>query len=166
MTRLKTMADEIPEVTALCVEMSEILFDYYLLKRVNPDSDDALENMKTNRFGGLLIDDIILSLCKFREDDTRNVSFEQALKAWRKRAESAAYVDGVVDEIKSYRQITKNLDGHRQARIAHLAKRGGAHLKPTTEMRDAIVLALKIVDTFSGVATSYHVLDVDVRADL
>jgi len=55
------------------------------------------------------------------------------------------------------------MENHRNAYIAHLSKRDRNHLKPTSEMFDAINLALQITNQFCGEKNSYHVLNVDLR---
>src|SRR6266851_9422648 len=146
----------------LCVEMSEILFDFYLLRSLSPDSNDPLENLKAIRFVQLLINDITLRLCKFRDDDTRSLSFDQVYKVLRKRSASADRVTGLEQEIARYRQLTKNLESHRDAHIAHLSKRGRWHLKPLVEIHDSIRMAVTITDKLSAGPNTYKLLDIDL----
>ena len=134
--------------------------------RLSPDSNDPLENLKTIRFVQLLINDITLRLCKFRDDDTRSLSFDQVYKVLRKRSASADRVTGLDQEIARYRQLTKNLENHRDAHIAHLSKRGGGHLKPLIEICDSIRMAVTITDKLSGGPNTYNLLDIDLRAEL
>ena len=145
--------------------MLEILYSHYLLKSVfeEPESDDALSNMRRIRIAQLLANDIILRLCKFRNDDSRSLSFVQVLKALRKREATQNRVDGLENMIKDYRRITRNLESHRDAYIAHLSKQDRSHLKPTVEVVTAIGLALEITDRLCGEKNSYRVFDLDLR---
>lgn len=162
---LKATHESISPQHHLVLEMGEILWSFYLLKRTRVDSDDALENMRSVWFGSLLSNDIILRLCKFRDNDSRSLSFEQVWKILRKRASTKERAASLESKIKDFKVQTQNLENHRDAYIAHLSKRDHTHLKPTTEILDTILLALQIIDGLCGEETSYKVLDVDVRKD-
>lgn len=167
MLAAKKKSNSIAGEQSLGIEMLETLYSYYLLKSLSqePESDELLSNMRKIKIAQLLTDDIILRLCKFRDDDSRSLGFEQVYKSLRKREAKKNRVDGLQDLIKEYRSLTKNLESHRDAYIAHLSKRDRDHLKPTVELANAIGLALIITDRLCGVKNSYEVLDLDLRED-
>jgi hypothetical protein len=149
----------------LCVEVLEILLSFYFLQRLpdEAESDDLHENMKRLRFAQLLINDVILRLCKLREDNPNSICFPQVLKTLRKRAACKERAELLQPEVKRYNILTQNLETHRNSYIAHLSKRGTSHLKPLTEMFEAVTLAVQITDALSDEQNSYKFLDVDIR---
>jgi hypothetical protein len=167
MLAAKKKSNSIAGEQSLGVEMLEILYSYYLLKSLSqePESNDPLSNMRRMKITQLLTNDIILRLCKFRDNDSRSLSFDQVNKALRKREAKRNRVAGLEDMIKEYRSLTLNLENHRNAYIAHLSKRDSDHLKPMVELANAIGLALKITDRLCGVKNSFKVLDLDLRQD-
>jgi hypothetical protein len=162
---LRTMHESVPVETRLCSEVLELLWSCYLWKTVSIDSEDALENMKALKFVQLLVNDIILRLCKFRETDARSLSFDQVFKELRKRAASKDRVTGLETELKEYRRRTINLENHRDTYIAHLSKRDHTHLDPPVEILDTIRLAVRISDILAGSRNAYKVLNIDLRAE-
>lgn len=86
------------------LEMLETLYSYYLLRAVSPEteSSDALTNMRKMKFAQLLTNDIILRLCKFRDDNSMSLSFDQVNKVLRKRAAKKDRLDGIENNIKEY----------------------------------------------------------------
>jgi len=157
---------QLSEENLLALELTEILWDFYLLKQPMAESDSILENMMQLRFKDLLISSLILRLCKLRDTDTRSLSFDQAIKSLRKQAATAARVVGLEPQVKQYRKLTENLEKHRDIRIAHLAKSGRGRLKPTLEIGDAVRLAVKIVDIISGIPVGYCAFGIDLRTEL
>lgn len=153
------------EEELLGVELSEILWDYYLLRQPMAEFDTVIENMTQLRFRQLLIASLILRLCKLRDTDTRSLSFDQTIKSLRKRPASASRVVGLEPQIKRYRTLTENLEKHRYTHVAHLAKSGRGCLKPTVEIEDAVRLAVRIVDTMNGNPVSHRAFGVDLRAE-
>ncbi|MCB9106563.1 MAG: hypothetical protein H6633_20305 [Anaerolineales bacterium] len=162
---LKDSHKAILPIQYLSVEILDILWSYYLLQTLpyELDSDDRLENLRTLKFIELLIGDIILRLCKFRDNDSRSLSFEQAIKDLRKRSATKGRVEGLEPVIKKYKVTTQNIENHRNSYIAHLSKRDRTHLKPTSEIYEAIQLAVQIVDTLSGEQNSYSIEGIDLR---
>lgn len=114
----------------------------------------------------LLTQDVILRLCKFRDKDSRSLSFDQALKALRKNASGTDRLKDVETRIKEYRRLTMNLGAHRDASVAHLSKQGSAHLKPPLQMFEAVRLAVDIVDDLSGERNPYQILNVNLRHEV
>lgn len=163
--KLKDWHNSVPPEENLGIEMLEILYSYYLLQGASLEegSDNALDNLRRVRFVQLLINDIILRLCKFRDDSSMSLSFIQVTKALRKRVVKKERVDGIEAEIRKYNLLTQNLENHRNTYIAHLSKRARTHLKPTVEISDAVTLALQITDRLCGRKNSYKVLDIDLR---
>lgn len=161
-----SMSKHHTEEIQLAVELSEILWDFWLLKQPMAEFDNVLENMRQQRFMQLLIESLILRLCKFRDTDTRSLSFDQAIKSLRKRAAGAGRVEGLATQVEQYRKITQNLEKHRDNRIAHLAKSGRDRLKPAVEIGDAVRMAVKIVDAISGDRVVYRAFGVNLRAEL
>ena len=82
--------------------MLDLLYSHYLLKSVSvePESEDALGNMRRIKMAQLLTNDIILRLCKFRDDDSRSLSFDRVYKALRKREAKKEQVEGLEPIIK------------------------------------------------------------------
>ena len=157
----------IAEEQSLGIEMLEILYSYYLLKSLSYEleSDDALDNMRRMKMVQLLTNDIILRLCKFRDHDSRSLSFEQVYKTLRKREAKKNRVDGLETIISEYRSRTNNLENHRNAYIAHLAKRDRNHLKAPVDLVAIIGRALTIIDQLCGGKNSYKILNLDLRQD-
>jgi hypothetical protein len=97
--QLTTIAGE----QSLGLEMLETLYSYYLLRAVSSEieSRDALTNMSRMKFVQLLTNDIILRLCKFRDDNSMSLSFDQVNKALRKRAAKKERLDGIETRSKN-----------------------------------------------------------------
>jgi len=148
----------------LSLEILEILCSFYFLKRELPESNHAVENLRTLHFVRLLHDDIVIRLCKLAEDDARSWSFPQALKKLRKRS-AHSFVDASVDRhIKEFVALVRPIRDHRDSRIAHHSKRDGTHLKPP-QLLPAIRLAIEIADALAGEAVRYRLEQIDLRAD-
>jgi hypothetical protein len=162
---LKKHTNDLTMEGHLGLEISEILWSFYLLQKLpaEPESDDAYENMKRLRFAQLLINDVILRLCKLREDNPNSICFPQVLKTLKKRVASKERAELLKTEVKRYTTLTQNLERHRNTYIAHLSKKGKGHLKPPTQMLEAVTLAVRITDVLSGGKNSYRFLDVDIR---
>jgi hypothetical protein len=165
---LKDSHDSIPVEKRLTLEMLEILSSFYFLQRngLAGNSDDALDNMARIKFIQLLTNDIILRLCKFRDESSMSLSFIQVLKALRKRATTKSRVENIEADIKKYNSLTSNLESHRNAYIAHLSKRDRTHLRPPVELFDCIALAIEVTDKLCGCKNSYELLDIDLRRAL
>ena len=157
------LVSEIPEELRLGSEILDILFCCYLLQSLSPSSDDSLENLKTTKFVHLVTNELTLRLCKFRDKDSRNLSFEQVFKTLKKKHTVLDQLNSLEKQIKKYRQLTISLEAHRDTHVAHLAKRGTGHLKAPLEIFDAVRLAVEIVDIISGTCNEYRLLDVDLR---
>lgn len=143
-------------------ELLELLCTCYF-RRMHPlpDYDDPVKNMECLKIHDLFMNDIILRLCKFRDTDSRSISFEQVLKQHRKRLDTNTYEE-IKQLILKYRALTKNIEAHRDTRIAHLAKRDTTHLKPPFEMEEAVRMAIDIGDRFAGNREEYKLLDIDL----
>ena len=74
------------------------------------ESSDALTNIRRMKFAQLLTNDIILSLSKFRDDNSMSFSFDQVNKALRKRAAKKERLDGIENKIKEYKRLTHNME--------------------------------------------------------
>jgi hypothetical protein len=75
-THLVKESKSIAGEQSLGLEMLETLYSYYLLRTVSsePEANDALINMRRMKFVQLLTNDIILRLCKFRDDNSMSAS--------------------------------------------------------------------------------------------
>lgn len=146
-------------------EIIEILWSYYLLKRELPVFDNAISNLRSMKIIQLLTNDIILRLCKFRETDSRSLSFDQLLKQEKKSGDENLY-ETLNSKIKQYRTITQNIENHRNSYVAHRLKRGNEHLRPPTELKEAIKLAVELIDLFSRETNQYMVEGIDLRCEL
>lgn len=163
--KLKDSHKAVSPVQRLSLEVLEGLWSYYLLQTLPSelDSDDTLKNLRTLKFIDLLIGDIILRLCKFRDGDSRSLSFEQVVKNLRKRSATKGRVEDLESLIKTYKATTQNIENYRNAYIAHLSKCDRTHLKPTSEIYEAIQLAVRITDELSGKQNSYSIEGIDLR---
>lgn len=150
----------------LCCEILEILLAYYFLKQQSPNYDDSLSNLGVLKFMQLLHNDIILRLCKFRDKDSRSISFEQVKKKLEKKTENKNRYPHLDKMIKKYRELTINLENHRNSYIAHLSKSDKVHLKPTTEILTAIKMAVKIADDLVGAKNNFRVENIDLRVEI
>jgi hypothetical protein len=155
----------VPPMKHLLMEVLEILWSCYLWQMLpyELESDDPIKNLRASKFNELLISDIILRLCKFRDDDSRSLSFEQVVKNLRKRSVTKNRVEDIEPLIKEYKTITQNIENHRNTYIAHLAKRDRTHLKPPSEIYEAIRLAVNITDKLSGDQNAYSIEGTDLR---
>jgi len=155
----------VPPVKHLLIEVLEILWSYYLWQTLPSelDSHDPLENLRALKFNELLIGDIILRLCKFRDNDSRSLSFEQVVKDLRKRSATKDRVEDIEPLIKKYKTTTQNIENHRNTYIAHLTKRDRIHLKPPGEIYEAIRLAVQITDKLSGDQNAYSIEGTGLR---
>lgn len=163
---MKNLYDSLAWENCLGVEILEILWTYYLLKQQVPNYDDTFSNLRENKFIQLLVNDIILRLCKFRDKDSRSISFEQAKKKLEKKNKVKSqnqYLDKI---LKKYRDHTINLEKHRDSYIAHLSKRDRIHLKPTIEIFTAIKMAVQIVDSLCGEKNAYRLEKIDLRVEV
>jgi len=145
-------------------EILELLWSYYLLRQEPEVSDDPVSNLRSMKIIQLLHNDIILRLCKFRDKDPRSLSFDQLLKQEKKSNDNSnSKLKTLTDRVKKYRDLTKNIENHRESYVAHLSKRGNEHLKPLAELQEAIKLALELTDDFWGEENQYKIEGVDLR---
>ena len=159
------MADspEIRPVDRLSIELLEILLSVHLLKHPAADGNDYFSQTRNLKVVALLVNDIIVRLGKFREDDNRNWSFREVSKALEKRASTASRAVAAGPAIKEFLQNSKRLEDYRNFTVAHLPKRGAAHLKPLTELYQLVTLAVKVVDILAGEKNQYKVGEVNLR---
>lgn len=161
--RFKKLHKSVPIQSHLHVELLELLCTCYFRKRHPlPNSDDPTQNLECIKIHELFMNDIILRLCKFRDTDTRNISFVQVLKKRKNKLETKS-VQELTELVKKYRALTDNIEAHRNTRIAHLAKRDATNLKPPFEIDKAVRLALEIGDKLSGRREDYKLLGTDLR---
>src|SRR5215510_792011 len=92
-------------VNFLGIEMSEILWSYYLWQNSASglSSENTLQNLKILKIDALFFDDIILRLCKFRDSDSRSLSFEQVAKELRKHSATKDRIEGFEPLMKEYK---------------------------------------------------------------
>lgn len=147
----------------LGVEILEILLALHFLK-TQKYSDSTLENHRETKITALLVNDIVIRLGKFRDDDNRTWNFREVAKYLGKRVESASRSAVAKPFIDTFIQRTKHLAEIRNLAVAHLPKRGSNHLKPLTELRELIGLAVEIVDVLAGEECSYIIETIDLRA--
>jgi hypothetical protein len=155
----------LPNPSRLATEVLAILWEHFLLQRHAIDADGTLENLKNITIIQLLGNDIVVRLCKFRDTDTRSLSFDQVAKELRKRPATLDRALAVEKRLGGYRQLTLNLERHRDTYIAHLSKRPASELKPPLDMRDAIQMAVEIVDQLVGQRCHYEVERHDLQSE-
>jgi len=143
--------------------MLGVLWALYLTRTIRLGGGVALENLRELKFLDLLNRDIILRLCKLRDDDSRNLSFQQVWKSERKRSTRLAALDGVEVQIRRFGKLTQNLERHRSNYVAHLAKHAPDDLSPAFEITEATLLALTIVDRLLGERCEYTIEGIDLR---
>lgn len=143
-------------------EILELLWSYYLLKQELEVSNNPLSNLRSMKIVQLLHNDIILRLCKFRDEDSRSLSFHQLLKLKRESIDDSK-LNVLTDKVKKYRNLTKNIENHRDCYVAHLSKRGNEHLKPVAELQEVIRMALELTDDFWGEENQLKIEGVDLR---
>jgi hypothetical protein len=116
----------------------------------------------------ILLQDVILRLCKFDDDDSRSWSFEQAAKKLRKHKATEKRAEGYEELLKAYRKEIGHLtEQHRNNYIAHLTKTPSGKDKKPKPMTEAITQALAFIDNLAGKRTEYVELDGkrDLRAE-
>lgn len=164
--RLKKAHMSIPIEKHLGLEVLELLSSCFVRDRLSmPNFDDPLKNLESVKILSLVQNDIILRLCKFRDTDSRSVSFDQVLKA-RRKSMGQEDITRIKHRIDKYRKLTRNLDEHRNAYIAHIAKRDRTHLRPPAEIKEVVRTAVEISDMLAGERTGYKLHDVDLRAEV
>ncbi len=144
----------------------ELLWSYYILLGLIPESDNLIENLKTMKVVSLLTDDIILRLCKLRDNDGRTLSFNQLSRHCSQGIADRARERDIRAKIRRFRGLTENLENHRNSYIAHLSSEPRSHLSPTTEIYDALREALEIWDILKGEVVSYKIVDLDLRIEI
>ena len=154
---------EIRPVDRLGIELLEILLSVHLLKQTAADGDDFFSQARNLKVVTLLVNDIIVRLGKFREDDNRNWSFREVSKALAKSTVTDSRAVAVGPAIKEFLQNSKWLKDYRNLAVAHLPKRGAANLKPLTELYQLVTLAVKVVDILAGEKNQYKVGEVNLR---
>jgi hypothetical protein len=152
-------------VHRLGVEALEILVSAHYFAEVarTPPSDDADVNLRNIKFVQLLLNDIVLRLVKYRDDDNRNWSFREVAKYLSKRKAYAARATEASAAIAKFVQRTKRLEDFRNRAIAHLTKQGPVGVSLPPDVTDAIRLALDIVDTLSGERNQYTLGAISLR---
>ena len=149
----------------LALEVLELLTSLYFLRQPLQESGDLIENLRSVHLGRLLQDDVVLRLCKFAHDDTRSWSFDQAHKRIRKHHGTEATTTRFLALQERYREMLRPVEAHRNAYVAHRAKRDRLHLKPI-DFLDATRLAVEIVDVLAGEQCSYMLGNIDLRHEL
>ena len=114
----------------------------------------------------LLTNDIIVRLCKLRDLDSRSLGFPEALKALRMKPIRTEDADKLAERLSEYERLTANLNELRNARVAHLAKRGMSQVELPVEMYDAVKLAVEITDELLGERCVYKIANLDLRAEV
>lgn len=154
--------DKLGGLDRISSEILDLLVSYYFFRKQsdrlvaqNPGGLEALEMLVSIQ---TLTNDIILRLCKLDDDDNRNWSFREVLKKLRKQRVSTVIEKEVEKDLKRYRLLINNLKiHHRNVSITHLAKTPPQPFKPTFQMKDAILLAVKIHDTLHGEKVTYTI---------
>ncbi len=160
-TTLKTRS-----IDRLGIELLEIMLSVYLLRNPAAVGEDYLSQMRSTKVVALLVNDIIVRLGKFREDDNRNWGFREVAKLLGKRTSTASHAVAAAPAIDEFMQGSKRLEDYRNLAVAHLPKRGAAHLHPLTELYRLVALAVRIVDTLAGEKNAYRFGEVDLRKEV
>lgn len=157
------------ELAVLRSEAHQLLRSFLLAlkqtKVVEAEAHEAREGNEKVWIAHVLIEDVILRLCKFDDDDTRSWSFDQVGKKLRKRKATKNQVEGHEKLLKSYsKQIGHLVEQHRNKYIAHLtAKPSGKDQEPKP-ITAAIQQALGILDKFCGHKVA--LIEPDEKTDL
>lgn len=157
---------DIPAVQRLGTEILEILYSAYLLRHQAFNSGNTLSNMRETKVTSLLVNDVIVRLGKFRDDDNRDWSFRQAAKALKKKSSMASRAALAEPLIEKFIEKSKRLEDYRNLVVAHLPKRGTGHLKPLTDLFDLVLLAVQVVDALSGEINVYRIEHIDLRREV
>jgi len=155
-----------PEATRrLALEALEVLVSAYYLAELgrSPPADDADTNLRNIKFLQLLLNDIVMRLGKFRDDDNRSWSFREVAKYLSKKKAYAARAAAATQAIATYAQKTKKIEDFRNRSIAHLTKQGPAGVSLPLDVMEAIRLAVAIVDTLAGERNRYILGTVSLR---
>lgn len=162
----KKLNNSIPPESHLSSEILCLLRSYYYNLNTLPDTNDIYQNMKTMWFIRLLQNDMVLSLWKFIDKDSRSLSFEHARKRGSKRSKRIISDEEISKKIKVYRKLVKDtITPKRTSYVAHLEKRDRSHLKPT-HFKPIIRLAVEIVDDLNGKEVGYKLESIDLRESL
>src|SRR6266850_1480306 len=111
-----------------------------------PESDDPVKNLMNIQVHGLIIDDVILRLVKLCDKRSDTLTFKKVLKAQKNRLGPTA-VAALLGRINEYGAFVSNLKSHRDGRIAHTQIGANTNLPPTTEIREAVKMAVEISDS-------------------
>ncbi len=149
----------------LAAEMLELLVAAHYLSELGtmPLGEDVSANLRNVKLCQLLINDVVMRLCKFRDDDNRNWGFREVEKYMLKRSQLIDRATQAREPIKRFLASTRNLEAYRSQAIAHLAKQGASGIKFSTDLRNAVGLAVAVVDALSGKTLQYSLLTVDLR---
>lgn len=173
-TLFKTMEKEIKRtgLGEIGSEILELLWSYHIKKKysykIANENPGGLEGQELLWIFQILNKDIILGLCKLDDKAKGSWSFEKVAKDLKTSPNTGARVVGFYEKIKQYRSLIKNLkDHHRNASIAHLAKKQPSiqDFQSATNLDDSINLAIKLIDQLSGGKAEFKVLDLDVREE-
>ena len=135
------------------------------IKALGEEACDAVEADQQVWTAHVLLQDVILRLCKFDDDDTRSWSFDQVAKKLRKRKETEKRVAGFDDLLKAFRKAIAHLtQQHRDSYIAHLAKTPPGKDKQPMPITVAVNQALQIIDKLSGKRVEF--IEQDGKTDL
>jgi hypothetical protein len=153
----------VPLTTHLRFEVLGLLIARLLhLKHLPPDSDDALKNLMHIRMGRLIVDDVIMRLAKLCDARKGVYSFKEVFKAEGLKFETLEKAS-ILRQINEYCQLVANLKNHRDTRIAHSAMGARLNLRPTTEIDEAVKMAVEVSDAICREQTSYMFMEIDLR---
>jgi hypothetical protein len=151
---------------SVALEVLDILWSTYLLRHHVTGSEDPVEAMRSLKILELLTNDIVVRLCKLRDPDAKSMGFPEALKALGTKPTRHQEAARLAERLAEYVRLTSNLNELRNARVAHLAKRGTVRVEPLVEMYDAVKLAVEITDGLLGERCVYQIANLDLRAEV
>jgi hypothetical protein len=151
---------------ALGIEILEILWSSYLLRRHMTGADDPVEAMRSVKILHLLSDDLVLRLCKLRDCDKRALTFHRVLEAARRDGLPDSEADLIDRCIAEFVASLGNLDELRNKHIAHRQSGHGWSIHNGTNITRAVELAVDITDRLCGERCDYRTAGLDLRAEV
>jgi hypothetical protein len=158
------MVTPLDGIDDLSIEVLELLYSKSVFDSLRPESEDARENMRTMKLIQVVYDDMVLRLWKFLDNSPTSNGGRPLIDRLRKRklVDESRLVAGEATLIR-LRAAMLNLEEYRHTRVAHIAAKRSAKIKPHSPLLPAIREAVALVDNLKGARNSYSVLTDDLR---
>lgn len=159
------MVTPLDGIDDLSVEVLELLHAKCVFDSLRPESDDARENMRTMKLIQVVYDDMVLRLWKFLDDSPTSNGGRPLIDRLRKhKLVDENQLVAAEETLARLHVAMPNLEEYRHTRVAHVAAKRSAKVKPHPPLLSAIREAVVFVDQLKGSRNDYSVLTDDLRA--